>query len=226
VTDHRQSPNADVADAALPDVLETLLQAEADFARLLREAAPLPEGSTKDSEYLELVTRYDRYVPSAEVTAIARLLYTLDAYGATDAKAIDQLIALHNERIAELASDTAYLHRMRIPKSRLLEAQFSGHARHNAVSNFKVQGRVAIDATTMGRLLVEFANKNQVDEAMRLLAALGFFAKADGNYNSKIYLSTGKLEALYRGYLAQVARGVGEALGRSRAVRKRRGRGQ
>jgi hypothetical protein len=78
----------------------------------------------------------------------------------------------------------------------------------------------------MGRLLVEFANKTQVDEAMRLLTALGFFAKADGNYNSKIYLSTGKLEALYRGYLAQVARGVGEALGRSRPVRKRRGRGQ
>jgi hypothetical protein len=143
----------------------------------------------------------------------------------TDEEAIDQLIALHNERMAELASDAAYLLRMRIQKPRLLEAQFSGPARRNAVSNVKDHGRVAIDATSMGRLLVEFANKNQVNEAMRLLAALGFFAKADGDYYSKIYLSTGKLEALYRGYLTQVARGVGEALDRSRAVRKRKGRG-
>ena len=146
MTDYSQSPIADVADAVLPDVLETLLQAEADFARLLREAAPLPEGSMKDFEYLELVTRYDRYVPSTEVTAIARLLYMLDAYGVTDEKASDELIALHNERMAELASDTAYLLRMRIQKSRLLEAQFSGPARLNVVSNFKVHGRVAIDA--------------------------------------------------------------------------------
>lgn len=225
MTDHPQFPDADVADAVLPDVLEALLQAEADFARLLREAAPLPEGSTKDSEYFELMTRYDRYVPSDEVTAIARLLYMLEAYGVTDEKAMDQLIALHNERMAELAGDMAYLTRMRIPKLRLLQAQFSGPARRNAVSNFTIHGRVAIDATTVGRLLVEFANKNQVEEAMRLLATLGFFAKADANYNSKVYLSTGKLEALYRGYLAQVARDVGEALGRSHALRKRRGRG-
>src|SRR5204863_6089109 len=106
VTDHPQSLNPDVADAVLLEVLETTLQAKADFARLLRETAPLPEGSTKDSAYLELVTHYDRYMSSAEVEAIAQLVYTFDAYGVTDEKAIDQLIALHNERIAELASDT------------------------------------------------------------------------------------------------------------------------
>jgi hypothetical protein len=55
-------------DANLPDVLEALLRAEAEFVRRLLEAAALPEGSTNDPGYLELLTRYERYMPSAEVT--------------------------------------------------------------------------------------------------------------------------------------------------------------
>jgi hypothetical protein len=54
-------------DANLPDVLEALLRAEAEFVRRL-EAAALPEGSTNDPGYLELLTRHERYMPSAEVT--------------------------------------------------------------------------------------------------------------------------------------------------------------
>src|SRR4051812_50092821 len=70
-------------DANLPKVHEALLRAEAELVRLLLEAAPLPEGSTKDPEYLELVTRYERYMPSKEVRAILDFFYMLTAYGVT-----------------------------------------------------------------------------------------------------------------------------------------------
>jgi hypothetical protein len=199
--------------ATLPDVLEALLRAEAEFVRLLLEAAPLPEGSTRDPDYLELVTRYERYMPSREVTAIARFLYMLDAYGVTDGEAMRRLVTAHNERMAELAADAAHLSRMRIPRDRLLEARFKKGAEDDAVSNFTDHGRVALNATHMGRLLVEFANKHQVAEAMELLASLGFFEVASGAFASNVFVTTGRLEAVYRDYLARVARGVGAALG-------------
>src|SRR4051794_20775547 len=103
-----------VPSANLPNVLEALLQAEAELVRLLLEAAPLPEGSTRDPRYFELVTRYARYMPSREVTEIARFLYMLDTYGVTDEAGLRRLITAHNERMAALATDAAYLTRMRL----------------------------------------------------------------------------------------------------------------
>ena len=196
----------------LPGALEALVRADAEFARLLLDAAPMPEGSTKDPGYFELVTRYDRYMPSREVTAIMRFLYMLEAYSVSGGEALRRLIEAHNERMAALAGDAAYLTRMRVPKSRLLQARFTKGAVNHTVVNFAYNGRVALDATAMGRLLVEFANKTQVGEAMELLASLGLFRTAEGNYNATVYLSTGRLEAVYRGYLAHVAQGLGEAL--------------
>jgi hypothetical protein len=199
-------------DANLPDVLEALLRAEAEFVQRLLEAAPLPEGSTKDPDYLELLTRYERYMPSAEVTAIARFLYMLDAYGVTDEAGVRRLITAHNERMTALLADTAYLTRMRLPKERLIEARFKKGAINHTAINFAYHRRVALDATSVGRLLVEFANRHQVAEAMNLLAQLGFFEMIEGNFHAKVFLTTGRLEAVYRDYLAQVAQGVGAAL--------------
>jgi hypothetical protein len=210
-------------DASLPDVLEALLRAEAELVRLLLDAAPLPEGSTKDSDYMELVTRYERYMPSAEVTAIARFLYMLDAYGVTDEEGLRRLITSHNERMTALVADTAYLTRMRLPKARLVEARFTRDAANHTAMNFAYHHRVALDATSMGRLLVEFANKHQVAEAINLLARLGFFEVVEGNFNAKVFLSTGRLEAVYRDYLAQVAQGVGAALGGPEKTTETRG---
>jgi len=204
---------AAVPSADLPGVLEASLRAEAEFVRLLLDAAPLPAGSTKDPRHFELVTRYDRYMPSPEVTAVARFLYMLDAYGVAGAEALRRLVAAHNERMAALAEDPAYLTRMRVPKARLLEARFKDGAADHAVKNAVYHGRAALDATAMGRFLVEFANKHQVAEAMELLASLGFFEAVPGAYNATVFLSTGRLEALYRDYLAHMARGMGAALG-------------
>src|SRR3954447_24696903 len=122
--------------ATLPAVLEALLRAETEFVRLLLEAAPLPEGSTKDPDYIELVMRYERYMPSAEVTAITRFLYMLDAYGVTDEDGLRRLITAHNERMTALAADTAYRTRMRLPKNRLLEARFKKGAINHTAMNF------------------------------------------------------------------------------------------
>ena len=97
------------AHTNLPDVLEALLEAEAEFMRLLLDAGPLPEGSAKDPKYLELVTRYEHYMPSSEVTAIARFLYMLDTYGVTNEEALRRLVTAHNERMVALAADTTYL---------------------------------------------------------------------------------------------------------------------
>ena len=200
-------------DADLPGVLEALMRAEAELVRRLLEAAPLPEGSAKDARHFELMARYDRYMPSREVTEIARFLYMLDAFGVTDGAAFRRLVLAHTARMAALAADTAHLARLRRPKPRLLEARFTDGAATHAVLNFGCHRRPALDATGMGWLLVEFANKHQVAEAMELLAALGFFDTVPSTHNAKVFVSTGRLEAIYRDHLAQLARGVGGALG-------------
>ena len=209
-----------VPSTSLPDVMEALLQADAAFVRRLLDAAPLPAGSTKQDKYLELTDRYERYMPSSEVKAIARFLYMLGAYGVTGGDGLRRLIAAHNEHMAALAADADYLRRERIPRKRLLEAVFSGPAADNAVSNFNDHGGVALDATGMGRLLVEFANKHQVAEAMGLLAALGFFRTVLGAYNASVFVSDGRLEAVYAAYLAHVAEGMDAALGGPDATEK------
>ena len=198
-------------DDRLPDVLETLLQAESEFVRLLLEAAPLPEGSTKDPKYFELMIRYDRYMPSAEVWSIARLFYMLGAYGVTDGEAMRRLAVAHNERMATLAADAAYLSRMRIQKGKLLQARFKAGAVDHSATNFTLHGGVALDASAIGRLLVEFSPKTQLSDAMDLLASLGFFRTASASYGAKVFLSDGRLEALYAGYLAQVRQGAAAA---------------
>ena len=76
----------------LPGVLEALMRAEAELVRRLLEAAPLPEGSPRDARHFELMARYDRYMPSREVTEIARFLYMLDAFGVADGAAFRRLV--------------------------------------------------------------------------------------------------------------------------------------
>ena len=199
--------------ADLPGVLEALMRAEAELVRRLLEVAPLPEGSPRDARHFELMARYDRYMPSREVTEIARFLFMLGAFGVADGAAFRRLVLAHNERMAALAADTAHLARLRLPKPRLLEARFTDGAVAHAALNFGCHRRPALDATGMGRLLVEFANKHQVAEAMELLAALGFFGVVPSTHNAKVFVSTGRLEAIYRDHLAQLARGVASALG-------------
>src|SRR3954464_15709630 len=114
-------------------------------------------------------------MPSTEVTAIARFWYMLDAYGLTGEEALRRLIEAHNQHMENLAADRAYLTRNRIRRQKLLEARFPKAATNQTAMNFTYHRRVALDATALGRLLVEFANKHPIREAMELLAWLGFF---------------------------------------------------
>jgi hypothetical protein len=195
-----------------PRVLEAVLQAEAVFARLLLDAAPMPDGDTKNTRHLERQARYDRYMPSHEVRAIASFLYMLRAYGVTNGEALRRLIEAHNTRIDELATDTNYLYRMRISRPRLVEAKFSENEADHAIGNFNRGRGIAMDATTMGRLLVEFANKHQVAEAMELLTWLGFFNQVKGAYNANVRFTTGRLEDIYEAYLTHLAQDVSAAV--------------
>lgn len=227
-------PNAD-----LPGVLEALLRAEADFGRRLLAAGPLPDRETWDQQqqaireqeekgvreqqkntrrsYVGLVDDYEKFMPSGEVMVIARLLYMLDACGVADGEALRRLIAAHNERVAALAMDKDYIVRMGVSRGQLLEAVFPDGWVDHVAKNFDRHGRAALDAKSMGRLLVEFAGRHQISDAMRLLAEVGFFETAPPNEDrrdaaAKVYVSDGRLEAVYRDYLADVARGVGAAL--------------
>lgn len=194
----------------LPSVLEALLFAEAEFERALLEAAPLPDGDPKSRDYLELVDQYHRYIPSAELRWIAMLLFQLRAYGVTDADAMRRFLALHNEHVQALAADPEYCRRKRIPAQRLLEAVFSRGATENACINLEVygRGRIAFDASTMKRLMVEFVGKDHVDRILLLAERVGLLASVRGNYNAHVFIDTGALEKVYRQYLANVDRGV------------------
>jgi hypothetical protein len=202
--------------AHLPSVLEALLTAEAEFERALLDAAPLPEGDAKARDHLELVDQYHRYIPSAELRWIAMLLFQLRAYGVTDAEAMRRFIGLHNEHVQTLAADPEYCRRKRLPAQRLLEAAFSRGATENACINLEVygRGRVAFDASTMKRLMVEFVGRDHIDRILTLLERIGLLASVRGNYNAHVFIATGRLEDLFMQYLSDVDRGVTAAGGK------------
>jgi len=190
-----------------------LLFAETEFERALLTTAPLPEGDAKSREHLDLVDQYHRYIPSSELRWIAMLLFQLRAYGVTDAEAMRRFVGLHNGHVQALAADPEYCRRRRIPAQRLLEAVFSRGAAENACINLEVygRGRVAFDASTMKRLLVEFVGKDHVDKILLLLERVGLLGSVRGNYNAHVFIATGRLEDVFAQYLANVDRGVAAA---------------
>jgi hypothetical protein len=191
-------------------ILEVLLNAEVEFERSLLEAAPLPAGDLKSPEYLDFVDQYHRFMPSNEVRAIAMLLFQLRAFEVTDAAAMRRFTALHNEHVQALAKDAEYCRRKRMPPQRLIEAVFSRGAIENACINMEIygRGRLAFDASTMKRLMVEFVGKDQIDKALSVLERIGLLNSVRGNYNAHVFIAAGRLEDLYGQYLAAIDGGV------------------
>jgi hypothetical protein len=67
------------------------------------------------------------------------------------------------------------------------------------------------DTVRLGRLLVEVAPRTIIAEAIALLVKLGFFQKAPGPggaFGANVYVSDGRLEAIYRRYLTSVKQGM------------------
>jgi hypothetical protein len=194
----------------LVSILEVMLSADVEFERSLLEAAPLPAGDLKSPEYLDFVDQYHRFVPSNEVRSIAMLLYQLRAFDVTDAAAMRRFAALHNEHVQGLAKDPEYCRRKRMPPQRLTEAVFSRGAIENACINMEIygRGRLAFDASTMKRLMVEFVGKDQIDKALNVLERIGLLESVRGNYNAHVFIAAGRLEDLYERYLGSIDDGV------------------
>lgn len=196
---------------ALPGVLAALLRTRVALAWLLLKTAPLPVHQTEGNQQLEWETRYERYINSPEVETICLLFYMLRAFGVSGEAQLRKLFELHNNHMDELANDREYLLYKCVPKSKFTEAKFPPGAVENAVKNLVYHGRVALDATSVSRLTVEMINHNQANEAMNLLAHLGYFHKAQGAFAAKLYVSTGRLEMVFRTSLSFLARAVGGA---------------
>ena len=208
-------PTSDVAGSLvpnLPQILEGLLLAEAEFARTLREQAPMPPGNPASGKYQELLARYDRYIPSDVVRAIAMLLYEFKAFGVTDAESIARVIELHNARIKAILDDPDYPKRSGISRERLRGAMFSDVALRNAKINMMLEGAgqsLAFDQSCIQRLLVEFVPRDKVIDAVELLVDLGCFETRKGSSNATIYVSAGILETVFAGFLAALGRNIG-----------------
>jgi hypothetical protein len=194
-------------------VLEGLLRAETEFANNLRTQAPLPPppGNPKGREYQKLIARYDRYIPSDVVRHIAMLLYELQAFGATDPEIMGRVIEAHNDRMKLVLNDPEYPKRTGITRERLQAAVFTPTAVRNARTNMFLDGQgkaVAFDQSCIQRLLVEFASRDMVIDAVELLVDLGCFMSKKGSSNATIYVSTGKLETIFAGFLASLERNI------------------
>jgi len=164
----------------------------------------MPEGDFKSFEYNELDKLYRRYMPSTAVIEIMGFLCMLDAAGVTTGERLRQLIESHNRRIAQLKR-VPDLSKRKLTLDRLDSGMFSDGARDDAVSNFNDHGRVAFNIRTICRLLVEVASRAIITEAMGLLVKLGFFQKVPGGaFGANVYVSDGRLEAIYRSYLTSV----------------------
>jgi hypothetical protein len=177
--------------------LEALLAAEARLTAELEAA--LPPGLRTDRR------DYERFIPSPEVIAIARLFFMLEEAGVTEEAPFRAFAQLHNERINALLSDPEYLKRWGLRADRIAKAYAEPGPVDQDALNIARHGALALSGSAIARFLVEFCGKSELFDALALLADLGAFDRLPGAHNATLYRTTGRLEAAYRSYLQEVA---------------------
>ncbi len=183
------------------DILQGLLAAEARLTAALEAELPLgPRTDRRD---------YERFIPSAEVIAIARLFFMLAEGGVTHEAAFRAFAGLHNERINALLEDPDYLKRWGLRADRIARAYAEpGPADLDAI-NFARHGALALSGSAIARFLVEFCGKSEVFDALALLADLGAFDRLPGPHNATLFRTTGRLERAFHSYLEEAAARLG-----------------
>ncbi len=178
-------------------VLEALLVADAQLTAALEDLLPATSGTDRRT--------YERFMPSPEVIAIARLFFMLDEAGVRDEASFRNFAALHNERINALLEDVEYLKRWGLRADRIARAYAEPGPVDQDALNFARHGALALSGSAIARFLVEFCGKSEVFDALALLAELGGFDKLPAAHNATLYRTTGRLEQAYRSYLEAVA---------------------
>jgi hypothetical protein len=183
--------------------LEALLIAEVRLTSALEEALPpTPRTDRRD---------YERFIPSPEVIAIARLFFMLEEAGVTEEAAFRNFAALHNERINALLGDPEYLKRWGLRADRIARAYAEPGPVEQDAWNLTRHGALALSGSALARFLVEFCGKSELFDALNLLADLGAFERLPGAHNATLYRTTGRLERAFRTYLEEVAARLGPA---------------
>lgn len=181
--------------------LEALLAAEARLTAALEQE--LPPGSRTDRR------DYERFIPSPEVIAIARLFFMLAEAGVTEEVPFRTFADLHNQRINALLADPEYLKRWGLRADRIARAYAEPGPVDQDALNFARHGALALSGSAIGRFLVEFCGKSEVFDALSLLADLGAFDRLPGAHNATLFRTTGRLEHAFRAYLDEVAMRLG-----------------
>ena len=177
--------------------LEVLLAAEARLTAELEAALP-PTARTDQRDY-------ERFIPSPEVIAIARLFFMLDEAGVTAEVPFRAFAQLHNERINTLLSDPEYLKRWGLRADRIANAYAEPGPVDQDALNVARHGALALSGSAIARFLVEFCSKSELFDALSLLADLGAFDRLPGAHNATLYRTTGRLERAFLAYLDQIA---------------------
>ncbi len=177
--------------------LEVLLAAEARLTEVLEEELPpTPRTDRRD---------YERFIPSPEVIAIARLFFMLDEAGVTEEAPFRAFAHLHNQRINALLDNPEYLKRWGLRADRIARAYAEPGPVDQDALNIARHGALALSGSAMARFLVEFCGKSELFDALALLADLGAFDRLPGAHNATLFRTTGKLERAFRAYLEEVA---------------------
>jgi hypothetical protein len=183
--------------------LEALLAAEARLTAALEAELPPRPGTDRRT--------YERFIPSPEVIAIARLFFMLAEGGVTSEAALRSFADLHNERINALLDDPEYLKRWGLRADRIARAYAEPGPVDQDAWNFARHGALALSGSAIARFLVEFCGKSEVFDALALLADLGAFDRLPGAHNATLFRTTGRLETAVRAYLDEVAARLGPA---------------
>jgi hypothetical protein len=177
--------------------LESLLAAEARLTAELEDSLPpTPRTDRRD---------YERFIPSPEVVAIARLFFMLEEAGVVAEEPFRAFAHLHNQRINDLLADPEYLKRWGLRADRIAKAYAEPGPVDQDALNIARHGALALSGSAIARFLVEFCGKSELFDALALLADLGAFERLPGAHNATLYRTTGRLEAAFRAYLEEVA---------------------
>lgn len=194
---NRVIPEAKMRSTPLA-TLHALLAAEARLTEAFEaELPPAPRTDRRD---------YERFIPSPEVIAIARLFFMLQEAGVTEEEAFRRFAQLHNDRINALLDDPEYLKRWGLRADRIARAYAEPGPVDQDALNIIRHGALALSGSAIARFLVEFHGKSELFDALTLLADLGAFDRLPGAHNATLYRTTGRLERAFRAYLEEAAR--------------------
>ncbi|MEM6490137.1 MAG: hypothetical protein AAF677_18030 [Pseudomonadota bacterium] len=175
------------------------------FERVVDSARANAPAARRDGE--DLAREYVALLRNDGTAQIAEFFYLIREVGLNDGERFALYVENHNRSIAEYAADPAKRAKLGLSPQRLEAATFS-EQQINFIREMSPPGRLLLDQSALGRLLVETMAPESCRKLVVALADAGLLRRS--KVGAVVVWSDGTLEGLYQEHLAQIVEALKE----------------